>query len=134
VTVGSPAITPELQQLHEHGTINHLALPFQPEWLEDIWLLIAATDDRDTNRHIAALAHEKRLFINVVDDPVLSTFQVPSIVDRSPLMIAISSAGHAPVLARRVRERIEPLFDHSLGTLVALAARHRPAIRLALPD
>ncbi|PLC51320.1 uroporphyrinogen-III C-methyltransferase [Pollutimonas subterranea] len=134
VTVGSPAITPELQQLHEHGTINHLALPFQPEWLEDIWLLIAATDNRDTNRHIAALAHEKRLFINVVDDPVLSTFQVPSIVDRSPMMIAISSAGHAPVLARRVRERIETLFDHSLGTLVALAARHRPAIRLALPD
>ncbi|PLC55269.1 uroporphyrinogen-III C-methyltransferase [Pollutimonas nitritireducens] len=134
VTVGSPAITPELQQLHERGTISYLAQPFQPEWLENIWLLIAATDDRDTNRRIAALAQEKRLFINVVDDPVLSTFQVPSIVDRSPLMIAISSAGYAPVLARRVRERIESLFDHSLGTLVTLAARHRPAIRLALPD
>lgn len=134
VTVGAPEATPELKQLHEQGAIRFLALPFQPQWLEDVWLVIAATDDRDTNRRIAALAQEKRLFINVVDDPVLSTFQVPSIVDRSPLMIAISSAGYAPVLARRVRERIETLFDHSLGSLVALAARHRPAIRKARPD
>src|SRR5690606_24149425 len=58
----------------------------------------------------------------------------PSIVDRSPLTIAISSAGHAPVLARRVRERIESLFDHSIGALGALAGRYRPAIRKARPD
>lgn len=134
VTVGAPDATPELQALHARGAIRFLAQPFQPQWLDDIWLVIAATDDREINRRIATLAGEKRLFINVVDDPVLSTFQVPSIVDRSPLMIAISSAGYAPVLARRVRERIETLFDHSLGSLVALAARHRPAIRRARPD
>src|SRR3546814_2752398 len=74
------------------------------------------------------------LFINVVDDPELSSFQVPSIVDRSPLTIAISSAGSAPVLARRVRERIESLFDHTLGSLATLAAGYRQAIRQARPD
>lgn len=134
VTVGAPDATAELRQLHEQGAIEFLPQNFQPEWLEGIWLVIAATDNRDINRRVAELANEKRLFINVVDDPELSTFQVPSIVDRSPLMIAISSAGHAPVLARRVRERIETLFDHSLGSLVALAARYRPAIRQARPD
>src|SRR5690606_15928710 len=66
--------------------------------------------------------------------PELSSFQVPSIVDRSPLMIAISSAGSAPVLARRVRERIETLFDHTLGSLATLAAKYRPAIRNARPE
>src|SRR5690606_14853359 len=65
--------------------------------------------------------------------PELSSFQVPSIVDRSPLMIAISSAGSATVLARRVRERIETLFDHTLGSLAALAAKYRSAIRQARP-
>jgi uroporphyrin-III C-methyltransferase/precorrin-2 dehydrogenase/sirohydrochlorin ferrochelatase len=80
------------------------------------------------------LASDRKLLINVVDDPELSSFQVPSIVDRSPLTIAISSAGSAPVLARRVREKIESLFDHTLGALADLAARYRPAIRQARPD
>lgn len=134
VTVGAPEATTELQQLHEQNVIQFIPRGFEPEWLNDIWLVVAATDDKATNRLIAGLATEKRLFINVVDDPELSTFQVPSIVDRSPLTIAISSSGHAPVLARRVRERIETLFDHSLGPLVALAAKYRTAIRQSRPN
>ncbi|SHI22364.1 siroheme synthase CysG [Pollutimonas bauzanensis] len=134
VTVCAPEATPGLRELQGQGAIEFTGLAFQAECLEGVWLVIAATDDREINRRVAALANEKRLLINVVDDPGLSSFQVPSIVDRSPLVIAISSSGHAPVLARRVRERIETLFDHSLGALVALAARYRPAIRQARPD
>src|SRR5690606_21416425 len=63
------------------------------------------------------------------DDPELSSFQVPSIVDRAPLVIAISSGGAAPVLARRLRERIESMFDHSLGALARLAHQYRQDIR-----
>ncbi len=134
VTVGAPRATAGLLELHGQGAIDYLPLSFQPDWLADIWLVVAATDDRTVNQRIAELANERRLFVNVVDDPELSSFQVPSIVDRSPLTIAISSAGHAPVLARRVRERIETLFDHSLGPLVALAAKYRLAIRQARPE
>src|SRR5690606_10569707 len=76
----------------------------------------------------------RHVFANVVDDPELSSFQVPSIVDRSPLIVAISSSGAAPVLARRLRERIESLFDHTLGPLATLAARYRPRIRAARPE
>lgn len=134
VTVGALDAAPRLLELAAQGRIKLIRGAFEPCWLDDAWLVVAATDDRELNRGIAALAGERKQFINVVDDPELSSFQVPSIVDRSPLTIAISSAGSAPVLARRVRERIESLFDHSLGSLVALAARRRQAIRAARPE
>lgn len=133
VQAGAPSFTPGLLQLAEAARISIRQQEFQPEWLDDAWLIVAATDDRELNRRIAQLAEQARLFINVVDDPELSSFQVPSIVDRSPLTIAISSAGAAPVLARRLRERIESMFDHSLGALAGLAARHRSAIRQQRP-
>lgn len=134
IAVGAPTLTPALSALAEQARIQHLPGQFQESWLDGAWLVVAATDDRALNQRIAGMADQRRLFINVVDDPQLSSFQVPSIVDRSPLTIAISSAGNAPVLARRVRERIESLFDHSLGNLAALAARYRAAIRKAKPD
>lgn len=133
VVVGAPALTDALASLATAGRIRHLAGTFEQSWLDEAWLVIAATDDRNLNRRIADLARARHLFINVVDDPDLCSFHVPSIVDRAPLTIAISSAGHAPVIARRVRERIESLFDHSLGALTALAARYRDAIRRGRP-
>ena len=134
VTVGAPDATPLLHEYAQQKQIDLYLDSFQEDWLDKAWLAIAATDDRQLNRRIAELAHERRLLINVVDDPELSSFQVPSIVDRSPLTIAISSAGSAPVLARRLRERIESLFDQSLGSLAGLAAKYRPAIKTARPE
>ncbi len=134
VTVGAPRHVSGLVALGEQGRLQLVQDEFRAEWLADVWLVIAATDDQALNQRIAELAEQRRLFVNVVDDPALSSFQVPSIVDRSPLMIAISSTGSAPVLARRVRERIETLFDHSLGALTTLAAKHRPAIRRLRPE
>src|SRR5690606_21924620 len=133
VIAGAPDFTAGLIALEPQAQLNLMHGTFQAAWLEDVWLVVAATDDRELNRTVAHLAEQKRLFINVVDDPELSSFQVPSIVDRAPLTIAISSAGSAPVLARRLRERIESLFDHSLGALATLAARHRNAIRRLRP-
>ena len=95
---------------------------------------MAATDDTEVNREVSEAAEARRLFCNVVDDPALSSFQVPSIVDRSPVIVAISSSGVAPVLARRLRERIESLFDHTLGQLAGLAERYRQRIRAGHPD
>lgn len=134
VTVGAPAFSAGLLALEASGAIQCLHAAFSSDWLADAWLVIAATDDRALNQQVADAAHAQRLFCNVVDDPALSSFQVPAIVDRAPLTIAISSGGSAPVLARRLRERIESLFDHSLGALAALAERRRPDIRRALPD
>jgi siroheme synthase-like protein len=133
--VGAPRFEDELLELHRRGQITLLHGDFQEEWLEDAWLVVAATDDVIVNQRIAALCETRRLLVNVVDDPALSSFQVPSIVDRSPLVIAISSSGSAPMLARRLRERIESMFDHSLGALASLAKTPpddtQPALRPA---
>lgn len=134
VVVGSPELTPPLTTLAAQGRIRHLAGRFDPAWLDDVWLVIAATDDRAANTAVSEAASARRIFANVVDDPELSTFQVPSIVDRSPVIVAISSSGVAPVLARRIRERIESLFDHTLGQLAGLAATYRKRIRATHPD
>ncbi|MBO9354996.1 uroporphyrinogen-III C-methyltransferase [Bordetella petrii] len=134
VHVGAPELIPELAQLAERGRIRAQQGEFRPEWLDGAWLVVAATDNRAVNAAVSQAAQTRHIFSNVVDDAELSSFQVPSIVDRSPLIVAISSSGVAPVLARRLRERVESLFDHSLGALAALAARYRPRIRERRPD
>ncbi len=134
VIVGAPELDAALSRLAADGRLTHLSGPFEPAWLDGVWLAIAATDDRAVNAAVHAAAQARQVFCNVVDDAELSSFQVPSIVDRSPLIVAISSSGVAPVLARRLRERLESLFDHALGPLAELAARHRSRIRGALPD
>lgn len=134
VTVGSPVLGSELTQLTDAGRVRHISGEFSPDWLDDVWLVVAATDDTGVNAAVFAAATARHMFCNVVDDPVRSSFQVPSIVDRSPLIVAISSSGTAPVLARRMRERIETSLDHSIGQLATLAARYRPGIRQRLPD
>ncbi|MGH8159548.1 MAG: siroheme synthase CysG [Rhodanobacter sp.] len=134
VTVNAPALTPQLQCWVREGRIAHRADAFQDSWLDRVWLVVAATSDRETNALVATLAGLRRIFVNVVDDAALSSFHVPAVVDRAPLMIAISSGGEAPMLARLLRERLETLLDHSLGALASLAARLRHRIRARLPD
>jgi uroporphyrin-III C-methyltransferase / precorrin-2 dehydrogenase / sirohydrochlorin ferrochelatase len=134
VRVGAPSITPVLKQQAEEGKIQYLQGQFEPAWLDDAWLVVAATDDRERNASVAAAAFERRLFANVVDDPALSRFQVPAVVDRAPLTVAISTGGAAPVLARRVRETLESELDHALGPLTALAQKHRARIATRWPE
>lgn len=133
VRVGAPALGPELQTLLAAGRIAHLPGEFRPDWLEEVWLVIAATDERAVNQAVAAAAEARRLPVNVVDDAALCRFQVPAVVRRGPLQVAISSAGTAPVLARRLREKLERELDDSLGALAALLGRWRQRIRTRLP-
>ena len=130
----TPPAVAELAALAREGRVTHIPGRFEQAWLDDAWLVVAATDDEQVNAQVAAAAGVRRILANVVDDPALSSFQVPSIVDRSPLIVAISSSGVAPVLARRLRERIESMFDHALGPLAELAARYRARIRERRPD
>lgn len=129
VLIGATAFTEELERMAARGEVLLRHGQFDPAWLDGAWLAVAATQDQAVNRAVARAAEARRIFANVVDDAELSSFQVPSVVDRSPLVIAISSGGTAPVLARRVRERLETLLDHTLGPLAALAGKYRAAIR-----
>ncbi|RDS86055.1 siroheme synthase CysG [Dyella psychrodurans] len=134
VRIGAKELCATLREWVSQGRIEHIGESFQPAWLDDAWLVIAATDDTELNTCIAALAYERRIFANVVDDATLSRFQVPAVVDRAPLTVAISTAGAAPALARRVREMLESLLDHAWGSLIALAQRHRSRITARWPD
>ncbi|MEO6656745.1 MAG: NAD(P)-dependent oxidoreductase, partial [Arenimonas sp.] len=133
VRVGSPELHDELQVLVQKNEIDYLPGNFDESWLNDVWLVVAATDDVAVNRQVACAAEARRLFVNVVDDAELSSYQVPSVIERGPLQIAISSAGAAPMLARHIREKLETQFDESYGLLTSLLAQHRERIRQQLP-
>jgi uroporphyrin-III C-methyltransferase/precorrin-2 dehydrogenase/sirohydrochlorin ferrochelatase len=111
-----------------------IAPEFDESQLEGATLVVAATDDPALNERVATAARARHLLCNVVDDAERSGFIVPAIVDRSPLVIAISSGGVAPVLARLARERIETMFDESFGALAQLLEAWRTRIKRALPD
>jgi len=134
LTVGAPELTSTLHEWLALGRITHLPGRFVPAWLQGQRLVVAATDDDAINREVAAAAEDCNVFVNVVDDASLSTFQVPAIVDRAPLVIAISSGGVAPMLARHVRERLEATLEHSLGPLASLLDAFRSRIRAHFPD
>ena len=134
VCVCSPALAPALERLRSRGALDHRREDFAPDWLDHVWLVIAATDDPAFNARLAAEANKRRKLANIVDDAVLSTFQVPAVVDRAPMVVAISSGGAAPMLARRLRERLETQLDHSWGALASLFHKHRGAIRERFPD
>ncbi|GLQ98417.1 siroheme synthase [Dyella mobilis] len=134
VTVGAPVLGPELRELVQQGRVAYRDGAYQPGWQDGTWLVVAATRSRPLNSRIAADGHARQRLVNVVDDPALSSFQVPAVIDRSPLLVAISSSGVAPVLARRLRERIESLIDPALGSLLQLAQRYRARIRARYAD
>lgn len=134
VTVGAPELTATLHDWVERGRLRWLRGSFEDAWLDGVWLVIAATDNGELHRHIASLAEARRVFVNIVDDAELSSFQVPAIIDRSPVTIAISSGGHAPMLARLLRERLEIAIDPVIGSLATLLAQMRQRIRMRLPD
>ena len=129
VCVGAPELHVQLAEWAARGRIRHVPGCFEDRWLDDVWLAIAATDDALTNQRVADAAQARRIFVNVVDDAQRSTFHVPAIVDRSPLIVAISSGGSAPMLARWVRERLEIVLDHAIAPLASLLERKRSAIR-----
>jgi uroporphyrin-III C-methyltransferase/precorrin-2 dehydrogenase/sirohydrochlorin ferrochelatase len=132
--VAREIVAPELHELLDAGGVRWLAREFEESRLDGVTLAVAATSDRVLNEKVATAAQARGRLCNVVDDAEQSSFIVPAIVDRSPLVIAISSGGSAPVLARLVRERIESLLDESVGALARLLEEWRGRIRRALPD
>lgn len=129
VHVVAPEIESELESLviAHGGRCQHRA--FAREDIADYRLVIAATDDESVNQSVSEAALAKGCLINVVDNPKLSNFITPAVIDRSPLVVAISSGGEAPVLARQLRARIESMVPASYGKLAELAGRFRERVK-----
>jgi uroporphyrin-III C-methyltransferase/precorrin-2 dehydrogenase/sirohydrochlorin ferrochelatase len=133
VTVVSPELCARLGELTLLGALRHEAKRFQPGDLVGAEIAIAATDDPAVNEAVSVAARSLRIPVNVADHAALSSFIMPSVIDRPPMQIAISSAGASPVLARKVRVLIEAALPFALGRLAALAARFRPASKERYP-
>jgi len=129
ITVCAPEVCESLQQKADNKQLNIIHDVFKDEYIDDKWLVIAATNQRHINEHIAHLAEQKQLLVNVVDEPSLCTFIMPSIVDRSPIVVAISSGGKAPVLARLIRERLETLLPMHLARLAKISGEFRHRVK-----
>ncbi len=115
-------------------SITTIEKPFAEADAKNRVLIIAATDDEALNRRISDFAHEQNIPVNVVDNPELCSFIMPSMIDRTPIQIAISTGGSSPVLARNLREKLESTIPGSYGQLGKFAEAHRQTIKELLPD
>lgn len=125
IRIVAQSLSPELEQQRQQGQLLWLGTTFDPQQLDDVFLAIAATDDNALNAAVFAEADKRRVLANVVDDQPRCSFIFPSIIDRSPLVVAVSSSGQAPVLARLLREKLEALLPASLGQMAQVAGRWR---------
>ncbi len=107
---------------------------FAESCLDDAALVIAATDDHSVNEEVARLASSRGLPVNVVDQPELCSFIMPALVNRSPVLIAISSSGRAPVLTRGIKELNEAMVPQRIGELAELVSSYRDAIKQQIPE
>lgn len=132
LVVISPSLCPQLQAQCQQNHVIWFAEEYRSSLLDDAFLVIAATDDTKLNETVFYDANERKIFVNVVDDQPLCSFIVPSIIDRSPVIVAVSSGGTAPVLARLLREKLETMLPASLGKMAEIAGRWRGKVKETL--
>jgi uroporphyrin-III C-methyltransferase / precorrin-2 dehydrogenase / sirohydrochlorin ferrochelatase len=134
ITLVAPRVAPEIKVRAAPGTLSIENREFIPGDLEGMCLVIVATSRRAVNRWIANLCDARALPVNVVDDRDASRFIVPAIIDRDPVLVAVSTGGGSPVLARRLRERLEAVIPKRFGELASWLRDLRGASRRRLRD
>ena len=116
------------------GTLQHLARAWREEDLDGVCLVVAASGERTVDAAVAAAASGRGLFVNVANDPGASSALVPSLIERSPLSVAVSSGGASPALARLLTARIEAFLPPTWRDLATLAARYRERVAERVVD
>lgn len=125
VKVISPKLTAPLARLKSGGRIVHFPRPYKAKDLEGAFLAIVATDDRAVNERVFQEATKRRMPVNVVDDPAHSSFIVPSLVKKRDLLLAISTSGRSPALARLLRRKLEKEIGPEYGRFLRLLGAAR---------
>jgi len=134
VTVVSPQSCAEVQSLTAGADVTCVERGFQPGDISGMALAIAATNDEAVNRQVSELAKQQGIPVNVVDNPALCSFIVPSIIDRSPVQVAVSTGGASPVLARLLRARLESFIPSAYGRLARLVDEYRQRVKRRFPN
>ena len=128
ITVLAPDICNELKEEFK-DKVSYINRKFKSEDISGYRLITAATNNSSLNATISKLANENNIPVNVVDNPELCSFITPSIIDRSPIVIAVSTGGSAPVLARKIREKIESLIPSEYGSLALTMKQYRHKVK-----
>ena len=135
VRLVSPELTAYLAEEVRQGRVRLLASAFLPEHLEGLFLVIGATDDPETNLRISQEARARTLLCNIVDRPEECNFIVPATIRRGDLIIAVSTGGRSPALAKKIRQDLEKRFPDIYNSYVALLGRVREyVLTVGLPQ
>lgn len=131
LTVAAPELLPEIEAL---PGLTLLRRAFDSAMLEGKFFVIAATDDREANREIAALCRERGILVNAVDDKEQCTFLFPALVKRGELTAGVSTGGASPSAAAWVRRRVDEAVPEGFGELLDYLASLRPMVRARVPE
>ena len=134
VTVIAKEISAQVTALLESYELTICQKPFQTADVSGFRLIVSATNDPETNRQVAKAAEQQQIPVNVVDSPELCSFIFPAIIDRSPIVAAVSSGGSAPVLARLLRAKMETVIDPRYGKLAQLAEKFRHTVKQQIKE
>jgi uroporphyrin-III C-methyltransferase/precorrin-2 dehydrogenase/sirohydrochlorin ferrochelatase len=132
ISLVAPKVAPAIQERAAAGELEVRVREFEPGDLDGVRAVIVATSRRAVNRWIAKLCESRNIPVNVVDDRAASRFIVPAIIDRDPVLVTISTGGASPVLARRLRERLEALIPQGIGRLAGWLETLRTGTRRSL--
>jgi len=134
VTVVAPQLCAEIEQRAQAAELAVVRRPFAAADVASAAFVIAASDDESVNDAVAIAARTHHVLVNVVDRPRSGTVIMPSIVDRSPVVIAVGTGGRAPILARMLRAKLESMIPRAYGDLADVLGSLRERVRDALPD
>jgi len=134
VIVISPEINDDLSALEKDSRINWIKREVENTDIARAFLVVAATDNKAVNAQIAELANNANTLVNVADDASLCSFIFPSVLDRSPVTIAVSTGGASPVLARQLRMKLETMIPSSCGRLAAITEEYREKVKQHFPE
>ena len=130
ITIVSPELAPELQELKDAGEVEHIARPWQPSDLDGDWAMVmVATDDGAVNREASGESRARRIWVNAADDPANCDFILPAVVRKGKITLAASTAGASPALARRLREELDAYLTDDMPALADLLAEVRADLR-----
>jgi len=129
ITVIANTIGSAVAQMEHTHCLSIQQKSFDEKDVSGFHLVVSATDNMTTNQLVAKSASEHNILVNVVDNPALCSFIFPAIIDRSPIVAAVSSGGAAPVLARLLRAKIESLIPPGFGQLAYIAAKYRNQVK-----
>lgn len=132
IVVVSPNLCSDLAELAEQKRIQWLPMKYEPSILDGAFLAFACTDDMEVNQQVSADCEARKIWCNVVDVPELCNFYMPSILRRGDFIIAVSTSGNSPALARKVRMFLEGLIGDEFGVLVALLGEMKEEMRKVL--